>query len=498
MGRTNRRAYILSNCVASIRSYYNQFQSAGSYLVSGLANGISANTSTVRNASAAVASSAASAARNRLQIKSPSRVGYKIGDYFGIGFTNGITDNIRNAGISSDALAESATNGLSNTESDVVYIYAKAGTGVSSFDLTIGGSVYTVSASDGQISRSITSGTTVKIGNVTPKSGYGSPYNLYYNTESDPYGENGPKQFTSSVTVSGTDFTRRLTVTATESVYAFTTRVLIDDRFVKSTTDNSNTESSVTISSLPLYEQYADSYDFSYALVDEESIERPAYWRVPLRTDSTRVISLYFTTPKRAVTPSIISISLTAHEATINWSKQGATEGQWILYYGTSTSQMSSILITSSPCSVSDLSAAQTYLFRIRHYISSSDHADSDYVSGDTKYDIPSFSWTTDDAANIVAEQPVTKLTAAAWNQLKSLITQCGGNSDSVPTAYSGSPITANAFNAMRNSIASLTGAGDVTPSVTANTTRVEASKFANAYSALKEAINRAITAKNS
>lgn len=384
------------------------------------------------------------------------------------------------------------------TESDIVYIYAKAGSGVSSFDLTIGSSTYTVSASDGQISHSITSGTSVNIGNVTPKSGYGSPYNLYYNTESDPYGENGPKQFTNSVTISGTDFTRRLTVTASKSVYAFTTRVLIDNRFVKSTTDNSNTESSVTISSLPLYEQYADSYDFSYALVDEESIERPSYWRVPLRTDSIVVISLYFATRKRAVTPSIVSISTTAHEATISWSKQGATEGQWILYYGTSTSQMSSILITSSPCIVSDLLAAKTYLFRIRHYISSSDHADSDYVSSDTKYDIPSFSWTTDDAANIVAGQPVTKLTATAWNKLKSLITQCGGNSDSVPTAYPGSPITANAFNAMRNSIASLAGAGDVTPSVTANTTRVEASKFANAYSSLKEAINRAITAKNS
>ena len=110
---------VLSNCVATIRSYRNQFQSAGSYLVSGIANGISANAGAVANASANVASRAASAARNRLQIKSPSKVGYKIGDYFGIGFTNGITDNIRNAGISSDALAESATKGLSNAVSKI-------------------------------------------------------------------------------------------------------------------------------------------------------------------------------------------------------------------------------------------------------------------------------------------------------------------------------------------------------------------------------------------
>lgn len=110
----NQFSTVLSNCVAAVRSYYSQFQSAGSYLVSGIANGISANASAVANASANVASRAASAARSRLQIKSPSRVGYQIGDYFGIGFTNGITDNIRNAGISSDALAESATTGLSN------------------------------------------------------------------------------------------------------------------------------------------------------------------------------------------------------------------------------------------------------------------------------------------------------------------------------------------------------------------------------------------------
>lgn len=110
---------VLSNCVATIRSYCNQFQSAGSYLVSGIANGISANAGAVANASANVASRAASAARRRLQIKSPSKVGYQIGDYFGIGFTNGITDNIRNAGISSDALAESATKGLSNAVSKI-------------------------------------------------------------------------------------------------------------------------------------------------------------------------------------------------------------------------------------------------------------------------------------------------------------------------------------------------------------------------------------------
>nr|DAU02289.1 MAG TPA: tail tape measure [Caudoviricetes sp.] len=115
----NQFSTLLSNCVAAVRSYYSQFQSAGSYLAAGIANGISANAGAVTNASASMASRASSAARSKLQIKSPSRVGYQIGDYFGIGFTNGITDNIRNAGISSDALAESATTGLSNAVSKI-------------------------------------------------------------------------------------------------------------------------------------------------------------------------------------------------------------------------------------------------------------------------------------------------------------------------------------------------------------------------------------------
>lgn len=110
---------VLSNCVAAVRGYYSQFQSAGSYLAAGVAHGISANAAAVANASVNMAARAASAARSRLQIKSPSRVGYQIGDYFGIGFTNGITDNIRNAGLSSDALAESATTGLSNAISKI-------------------------------------------------------------------------------------------------------------------------------------------------------------------------------------------------------------------------------------------------------------------------------------------------------------------------------------------------------------------------------------------
>lgn len=115
----NQFSTLLSNCVAAVRSYYSQFQSAGSYLAAGIANGIAANSGSASTAARNLAGNAATASARRLQEKSPSKVGYKIGDYFGIGFTNGITDNIRNAGISSDALAESATTGLSNAVSKI-------------------------------------------------------------------------------------------------------------------------------------------------------------------------------------------------------------------------------------------------------------------------------------------------------------------------------------------------------------------------------------------
>ena len=115
----NQFSIMLSNCVAAVRSYYGQFQNAGSYLAAGVANGISANSASASMAAKKMAGDAAKASAKRLDEHSPSRVGYKIGDYFGIGFTNGITDNIRNAGLSSDALAESATTGLSNAISKI-------------------------------------------------------------------------------------------------------------------------------------------------------------------------------------------------------------------------------------------------------------------------------------------------------------------------------------------------------------------------------------------
>lgn len=114
-----------------------------------------------------------------------------------------------------------------------------------------------------------------------------------------------------------------------------------------------------------------------------------------------------------------------------------------------------------------------------------------------TKTPIAYFSWTTNDSGTIITGQPVKNLTASAWQSLITKVQSCGGNVSSVPSAYSGQAITANHFNQMCIAIASLPGAGSVAPSVTQNTSQILASYFANANTALKEAINRAISTYN-
>lgn len=103
-----------SNAVNGIRAYYDSFYNAGSYLVDGFASGISANAYKAEAKARAMASAAASAARSELQIKSPSRVGYEIGDFFGIGFVKGVDGQITQANYAGADIANAAREGLSN------------------------------------------------------------------------------------------------------------------------------------------------------------------------------------------------------------------------------------------------------------------------------------------------------------------------------------------------------------------------------------------------
>ena len=283
-----------------------------------------------------------------------------------------------------------------------------------------------------------------------------------------------------------------------KKLYPYTIYIYIDGTAGPTTTNTTNTESSVLISSLPAYINYVADYDFQYATVVGLSGQYNADSRITLTSGSTTGIRLYFKSKIRSVEPIISSVTTTSTTATINWSKNGGTEGVWVIYYGLSSASMvSGGYVTSSPATITGLTPGKTYIFYIQNYVSSSDKANSNSVTAATNEAIGYFAWTNDDATNIQTGQPVTNLTASAWQNLIAKVAACGGSTGSIPTASSGTKITANHFNQMRNAISGLTGAGSVASSVTSGTSKVLASLFANATTALKEAINRAISAKN-
>lgn len=283
-----------------------------------------------------------------------------------------------------------------------------------------------------------------------------------------------------------------------KKLYPYTIYIYIDGTAGPTTTNTTNTESSVLISSLPAYINYAADYDFQYATVVGLSGQYNANSYITLTSGSTTGIRLYFKSKIRSVEPIISNVTTTSTTATINWSKNGGTEGVWVIYYGLSSASMASGgYITSSPATITGLTPGKTYIFYIQNYVSSSDKANSNSVTAATNEAIGYFAWTNDDATNIQTGQPVTNLTASAWQNLIAKVAACGGSTGSIPTASSGTKITANHFNQMRNAISGLTGAGSVASSVTSGTSKVLASLFANATTALKEAINRAISAKN-
>lgn len=80
----------LNKAVSSVRSYMSKFYSAGSYLVTGFANGIRDNIYLAKLAAIKMADDTESAARSELYINSPSKVFRKIGAGVPEGFAQGI------------------------------------------------------------------------------------------------------------------------------------------------------------------------------------------------------------------------------------------------------------------------------------------------------------------------------------------------------------------------------------------------------------------------
>lgn len=396
-----------------------------------------------------------------------------------------------------------------NTEtSTVTYSYgmvsvrAECGDGVKSFTISCNGTSKTVRNTSGYTYMDVASGQTVIISNVTSLSGYGSPYSLYYNTAYNPTGWDGPITFTASTMVENTSYDRRLRVTASmESLYPYTQKVYIDGSYYSSVSNNYYTESTVTIGDLSLYTKYIADYDFDYALVGSSSIKRNQYYNAPLSLNANTDICLYFTSKPAPVKPTITRITTAQNSANVYWNANGGVgggTGYWVLYYGVSTSSLTSVRLTddSTAATITGLQADTTYIFYIRHYVSG-DYLQSSSMNATTSSAIGYFAWTSDDATKIQAGQPVTNLTATAWNNLISKISACGGSTGSIPKATAGSQITAEHFNQMRNAISGLSGSGSVASSVTSGSTKLRATLFANASTALKEAINRAISTTN-
>lgn len=103
---------IVSSCITAINNQQERFRQAGAYLVAGFANGISENTYLAEARSREMASAAISAAKSELDEHSPSKVAYRIGDFFGLGFVNAIGTYGDKAYNASKEMAQSAKDGL--------------------------------------------------------------------------------------------------------------------------------------------------------------------------------------------------------------------------------------------------------------------------------------------------------------------------------------------------------------------------------------------------
>lgn len=104
----------MGSAVSGIKDYYEQFKQAGAYLVDGFADGINQNMYKAEAKARAMARAAAEAAEEELDEHSPSKVGYRIGNFFGLGFVNAIDTYEDKAYDASANMAQSARSGLSN------------------------------------------------------------------------------------------------------------------------------------------------------------------------------------------------------------------------------------------------------------------------------------------------------------------------------------------------------------------------------------------------
>ena len=110
---TNAFTDLITACSKIISDKHNSFYNAGSDLVTGFANGISAHSFEAEAEASAMAQAALTAAKKQLDEHSPSKKFYKIGVFAGEGFINALGDYKNKSYKSASGMAESARLGLS-------------------------------------------------------------------------------------------------------------------------------------------------------------------------------------------------------------------------------------------------------------------------------------------------------------------------------------------------------------------------------------------------
>jgi len=106
----------ISSATSSLRSFRSSFYSAGTYVAQGFTSGISSQVTIAAEAAARLANAASSAAKEALDIHSPSKVFGWIGEMTVDGFVNtvdGMTNDVRKSGY---GMAESVINGFNELD----------------------------------------------------------------------------------------------------------------------------------------------------------------------------------------------------------------------------------------------------------------------------------------------------------------------------------------------------------------------------------------------
>lgn len=112
---TSQVTQMTTQMVNLIRQNYSNFRSAGSYLVDGFADGIRSNSKKAKAQAEALADSVTRTINNALQIRSPSRVLFQIGEYVVEGLVTGISSLTGNAEGASADLGNAVVEGITGS-----------------------------------------------------------------------------------------------------------------------------------------------------------------------------------------------------------------------------------------------------------------------------------------------------------------------------------------------------------------------------------------------